>query len=162
MSKYYYTDGKERFGPFTLEELAAKNISKDTMVWMEGLADWIPAGNLADLQSLFASGGPQIPPIGASYGPPMMEKPPKNWLVESILVTLLCCLPFGIVGIIHATKVETLWNSGQRDAAIQASQNAGKWVRIGFFAGIAAYVIYGLLMVFGIVAGLGSAYNSQM
>lgn len=86
-----------------------------------------------------------------------MEKPPKNYLVESILVTLLCCLPFGIVGIIHATKVETLWNSGQRDAALKASNDAGKWVRIGFFCGLAVYVIYGLLMVFGIVAGIGAS-----
>ncbi len=162
MSKYYYTDGKERFGPFTLEELGAKNISKETMVWMEGLADWIPAGNLAELQSLFPLAGPQIPPVGVPYGPIMMEKPPKNWLVESILITLLCCLPFGIVGIINATKVDTLWNAGQRDAAIKASQDAGKWVRIGFFVGIACYLIYGVLMIFGLVAGLGSAYNNQM
>ena len=27
---------------------------------------------------------------------------PKTWLVESILVTLFCCLPFGIVGIVNA------------------------------------------------------------
>ncbi len=28
--------------------------------------------------------------------------PPKNHLVEAILVTLFCCLPFGIVGIVNA------------------------------------------------------------
>jgi hypothetical protein len=162
MSKYYYTDGKERFGPFTLEELATKNISRETMVWMEGLTDWLPAGNLAELQSLFPVGGPQVPPVGAPYSNMMMEKPPKNWLVESILVTLLCCLPFGIIGIVNATKVESLWNTGQRDAALKASKDAGKWVRIGFFCGIAIYVIYGLMMVFGLVAGLGGAYNNQM
>jgi len=162
MSKYYYTDGKERFGPFTLEELGAKNISKETMVWMEGLADWIPAGNLAELQSLFLQSGPQIPPIGVPYQPMMMEKPPKNWLVESILVTILCCLPFGIVGIINATKVETLWNTGQRDAAIKASQDAGKWVRIGFFVGIATYIVVALLEIFGLMVGLGALSNNQM
>ena len=131
------------------------------MVWMEGLTDWIPAGNMAELQSLFPVGGTQVPPVGAPYANTMMEKPPKNWLVESILVTILCCLPFGIVGIINATKVEGLWNSGQRDAAIKASKDAGKWVRIGFFCGIAVFVIYGLLMVFGLVAGF-SGMNNQM
>jgi len=162
MSKYYYTDGKERFGPFTLEELAARNITRETMVWMEGLTDWLPAGNLAELQSLFPPGGPQVPPMGAPYASTsMMEKPPKNWLVESILVTILCCIPFGIVGIIHATKVENLWNTGQRDAAMKASRDAGKWVRIGFFCGLAVYVIWGLMMVFGVVAGLGGAYNEM-
>ena len=38
--------------------------------------------------------------------------PPKNWLVESILVTVLCCLPFGIAGIVNASKVEVLFLSG--------------------------------------------------
>ena len=162
MSKYYYTDGKERFGPFSLEELGSKRISKETLVWMEGLTDWIPAGNLAELQTLFPMGLPNIPPVGSPYSPVMMEKPPKNWLVESILVTLLFCIPFGIVGIVYATKVETLWNSGQQEAAIKASKDAGKWVRIGFFCGIAVYVIYGLLMIFGLVAGFSPMLNNEM
>jgi hypothetical protein len=162
MSKYYYTDGKERFGPFTLEDLSSRNITRETMVWMEGLADWIPAGNLAELQSLFPAVTSQVPPISTPSGSVMGEKPPKNWLVESILVTILCCLPFGIVGIIYATKVESLWNSGQRDAAIKASQDAGKWVRIGFFIGIAGIIIYILLMIFGLVAGLSPMLHNEM
>ena len=161
MSKYYYTDGKERFGPFTLEELAAKNISRDTMVWMEGLTDWIPAGNLTELQSLFSAGGPQVPPVGAPYVNLMMEKPPKNWLVESIIVTILCCIPFGIVGIVFATKVEGLWNSGQRDAALKASRDAGKWVKIGFFCGLAVWIISIIyyVVILGVMFG---AANNQM
>lgn len=38
--------------------------------------------------------------------------PPKNHLVEAILVTLFCCLPFGIVGIINAARVENAFYSG--------------------------------------------------
>jgi hypothetical protein len=162
MSKYYYTDGKERFGPFSLEELGGKKISKETLVWMEGLTDWIPAGNLAELQPLFPMGMPNIPPVSSPYNPVMMEKPPKNWLVESILVTLLCCLPFGIVGIVYATKVESLWVSGQHEASIKASKDAGKWVRIGFFCGIAVYVLYGLAMIFGLVASFSPIMNNEM
>ena len=30
---------------------------------------------------------------------------PKTWMAESILVTILCCLPFGIIGIVNAAKV---------------------------------------------------------
>ena len=32
---------------------------------------------------------------------------PKNWLVESILVTIFCCLPFGIAGIVFASQVNS-------------------------------------------------------
>ncbi|MDF1550218.1 MAG: CD225/dispanin family protein [Bacteroidales bacterium] len=68
-------------------------------------------------------------------------QPPKTWLVESILVTILCCLPFGIIGIINASKVEAKFNEGAVDEAKKLSQDAGKWTKIGFFLGLAVYVI---------------------
>ena len=153
MAQYYYTDGKERFGPFSEEELKGKNLTGTTLVWKEGMSDWMPLTQVPELQSLLSSSGPSgIPPVIEPIGMP--ELPPKNWLIESILVTLLCCLPLGIVGIINAGKVESLWNSGQREAALKASLEAAKWVKIGFFVGITLYGLYFLLMVFGVVAGL--------
>lgn len=44
MKKYFYTDGKDKFGPFTLEELKEKEISRETLVWFQELNDWKPAG----------------------------------------------------------------------------------------------------------------------
>ena len=58
---------------------------------------------------------------------------PKTWLVESILVTLFCCLPFGIVGIIQASKVNSLYMQGLHDEAEETSKSAGKLNKIGFF-----------------------------
>lgn len=66
---------------------------------------------------------------------------PKTWLVESILVTLFCCLPFGIVGIIQASKVNSLYMQGLHDEAEETSKSAGKWTKIGFFCGLACIVI---------------------
>ena len=77
--------------------------------------------------------------------------PPKNWLVESILVTLFCCLPFGIAGIVFAAQVNSKWAAGDYNGALQASKDAGKWTKIGFFVGIAAAIIYCIVFfVFGI------------
>jgi heme/copper-type cytochrome/quinol oxidase subunit 2 len=73
---------------------------------------------------------------------------PKNWLVESILVTILCCLPFGIVGIINAAQVSTKYASGDYAGAERASQEAGKWTKIGFWIGIAVVVLYVLAVFF--------------
>jgi len=67
---------------------------------------------------------------------------PKTWLAESILVTLFCCLPFGIVGIINASKVESQFNAGNIDGAIGASEEAKKWTNISFWIGIVVGVIY--------------------
>ena len=82
------------------------------------------------------------------------QTPPKNWLVESILVTIFCCLPFGIAGIVNAAAVNTKIATGDLVGAAQSSQQAAKWTKIAFFAGIAIYVIYAILMVMGIGASM--------
>ena len=68
--------------------------------------------------------------------------PPKNYLVESILVTIFCCLPFGIVGIINANKVNTLHAQGDMAGAEQAAADAKKWTKIGFIIGLVVLVLY--------------------
>jgi len=73
---------------------------------------------------------------------PMRTSPPKTYLAESILVTLFCCLPFGIVGIVHAAKVESAFNSGDQDGAERASSEAKKWTMIGFWIGIVGLSLY--------------------
>ncbi|WP_462358335.1 CD225/dispanin family protein [Phocaeicola coprocola] len=70
---------------------------------------------------------------------------PKTWMTESILVTLFCCLPFGIVGIINASKVSSLYTQGNYAASLQASINAKKWTKIGFFIGLAVIIMYLLI-----------------
>ena len=100
------------------------------------------------------------PNPGAPYGGvPPIGPPPKNWLVESILVTLFCCLPFGIVGIINASKVNTLLASGDYAGAQAASVQAGKWVKYGLIAGGIFVVLY---IVFVVVMGVGAGVLGAM
>lgn len=49
---------------------------------------------------------------------------PKTYMAESILVTLFCCLPFGVVGIINASKVSSLYAAGNVELAQAASLDA--------------------------------------
>ena len=74
---------------------------------------------------------------------------PKNYLVESILVTLLCCLPLGIVGIIFASQVNSKYDAGDIDGAIKASKDAKKFMTWGLIAGIIIVVLY-LIFILGI------------
>jgi hypothetical protein len=67
---------------------------------------------------------------------------PKTWLTQSILATIFCCVPFGIVGIVNASKVESLYNSGDIDGAYQASKDAAKWVKLSFWLGLVGSIIY--------------------
>jgi hypothetical protein len=78
-------------------------------------------------------------------GAPIQPRP-KNWLVESILVTIFCCLPFGIVGIVYASAVNSKYDSGDYAGALYQSQQAGKWTKIGFWLGLAVIVIYFILV----------------
>lgn len=73
-----------------------------------------------------------------------MPPKPENYLVWAILTTVCCCLPFGIVAIIKACKVNTLYAGKMYAAAELASQDAKKWCVIAALTGLVASVIYGI------------------
>lgn len=77
---------------------------------------------------------------------------PDSNLVWGILTTLLCCLPFGIVSIIYAAQVDTLWVQGLYDESRAASKKAGKWA---MWAAISFAIV--LILYFILVFGLGFA-----
>ncbi len=77
------------------------------------------------------------------------QERPKNYLVESILVTIFCCLPLGIVGIINASKVNSEFEQGNFEEANKASASAKKWAKYGLIAGIIGIVGY-LIFMFAI------------
>ena len=58
MSEYYYHDGQDRHGPFTIEELKAKGINANTPIWKEGFTDWVKAGAIEELRPVFRSEPP--------------------------------------------------------------------------------------------------------
>lgn len=87
--------------------------------------------------------------------PPAGGFPPKNWLVESILVTLFCCLSLGIVGIINAASVDTKYMYGDVEGANRAAQTAKSMVLISAALGILAVAVY-IIFVGGLVI-LGAA-----
>ncbi|SNR31863.1 CD225/dispanin family protein [Lutibacter flavus] len=71
----------------------------------------------------------------------MEQKQPKNYLVESILVTIFCCQPFGIVGIVFASQVNSKFSIGDYEGALKASKNARNWMNWGLIAGILIFVL---------------------
>lgn len=165
-NSYFYLQDAESVGPFTIKALKAQNISKETKIWCSGMKDWIPAGEVEEVKHIFEQEAnyndfSELPP------PPPSEKdnrnqsernyipnnyPPKTYLLESIIVTIFCCFPFGLIGIIHAIKVENSFYAGNYNEAIYASKNAGKWTKIGFIIGILTYI---LLIIFPILAMMG-------
>lgn len=150
--KFFIVENNQQTGPFTIEEMAAHGVTPSTPVWREGMSDWAPAGNLPELAPLFSSAGP-VPPPAQSFDAGT-EVCPKTWLAESILVTLFCCIPFGIVGIVKASSVSSKFSVGDFAGARNASADAKKWTTIGFICGIVWIVIYILFCVFGAMLGI--------
>lgn len=49
MKKYFYAINEDQNGPFSLDEILTKNLDKDTLVWHEGLADWVRLSEIPEL-----------------------------------------------------------------------------------------------------------------
>ena len=154
MKKYFYSNGTDKLGPFSLEELKEKNIGSDTQIWFEGLDEWKPASEFPELSNLFGLTPPPVPGTGSNVKNTGSNRPPKTWLVESILATLFCCLPFGIAGIVNASKVESRFHAGDIEASERASAEAKKWTTISFGVGLAGLVIYLIIMIIGVASGM--------
>lgn len=112
---------------------------------------------------------PPPPPGSGGYGAPppsdggMGAAPPDNKLVWSILATIFCCLPFGIVAIIKSAEVNSKWAAGDQEGARQSAADAGKWIKWSVIVGIIAIVVsigFWLLALAGIVASGGGTVGT--
>ena len=72
--------GGQQYGPYNMDMcrqmVAVGQLTPQTMVWMEGLPAWAPAGTVPVLQALFAPpvapSMPPLPPTNGSVPPPLM------------------------------------------------------------------------------------------
>lgn len=181
MNRYFYIDSEgNQKGTFTPEELRNEQIRKETQVWTQGMPEWQRAYDVVELQRLF-----EISPTATTQYVEQTPTPqnhyqqtaaenlpamPKSWMVESILVTilpfLLCGNVFallGIIAIVNASKVESLYHSGLYVQSKEASDNAARWTKITMWIAIGAILlgIIGIVIFvsfFGSLAGIGNAF----
>ena len=79
---------------------------------------------------------------------------PNNNMALAIFTTICCCLPLGIVAIVKANSVDSLYMAKQYTAAIMAANEAKKWSLIGIFSSLIIWVVY--ILFFGGLAAIGS------
>ena len=94
---YYFANGAEQRGPFTLEELAGFGLRPDTLVWREGMLDWQRADSIPGLLSIPAPASDNaqstLPPIVQpvlQYCPPQSS---SNGLAVASLVLGIVSIP---------------------------------------------------------------------
>jgi len=88
MPEWFYVDNGEQAGPASASELQQKavagQIQPDTLVWKEGMADWTPYSQVAELQVTSAPNGPApaAPVTGIAPADPARQPTPQP--VESV------------------------------------------------------------------------------
>lgn len=75
-----------------------------------------------------------------------------NYLMQSVLVTLCCCMPFGVVAIIFAAQVNTKVAAGDIAGARDYSKKAKIWSWVSFGAGALIGLIYAAAGILGSLA----------
>jgi predicted secreted protein len=116
---------------------------------------------LADAPELAATTGPPIAGVGS---PPSLWAPPgapvsrdvPSYMVQSILVTLFCCIPFGIPAIVNASQVETKVRLGDLAGALESSRKARLWCWWAFLPSAVAVGLYFVAALVAIVLEGGS------
>ncbi|MBI5866002.1 MAG: DUF4339 domain-containing protein, partial [Planctomycetes bacterium] len=63
---FFVAINNQQAGPFDLGALRqharSGSLTRETLVWKQGMASWTPAGQVAELASLFAPVPPPLPP----------------------------------------------------------------------------------------------------
>ncbi len=91
---------------------------------------------------------PPPPPPGYPPQPPAGQAPNSN-LVWSILVTIFCCIPFGIVAIVKSSQVNGLWAQGRYADAQAAADSARKWIIWSVVVGL---IVNAIVITFNVMS----------
>lgn len=106
-----------------------------------------------NLKEQAAPAAPQAAPAQPQFQAAAPAPQISNYLVQSILVTLFCCLPLGVVAIIFAAQVNGKLAAGDVEGAKSSAKTAKTLCWVSFGGGLAFMILYVILMVLGIAAG---------
>ena len=87
---------------------------------------------------------------------------PSNHLALAIIVTLMCCIPLGIVSIVYSGKVDTALSKGDISEAESMSRKARNWAIAGIIISAASVIMYFIIMfIFVSMGTIGSIWEAQ-
>lgn len=159
MNEYYIAKPgtQQPMGPMNVEQIRMGmqqgSITPDCVYCTPEMPQWKPLNTLPGLTPAgVPMGVPQPMGGGMPYGQVPMQPQPNNYLVWSILVTVLCCVPFGIVAIIKSNEVNTFWAQGRVNEAKQAAEAAKKWCIYGVVGSVIGIILYILLIAVSVAA----------
>ncbi|THJ74053.1 CD225/dispanin family protein [Candidatus Frankia alpina] len=90
---------------------------------------------------------------GQQAGSGGADRPIRTYLWQSLVATLLCCLPTGIVAIVYATQAQTRLQAGDLLGARQASGRARRWCIVSLIAfAVVLLVVVAIVIIVAIAS----------
>ena len=154
MDLYFYLDQNgQQQGPVAANELPKYGVTRNIQVWKQGMSSWQTAGSIPELSDI-------LPPntITPAVTPPQQPPKPDNLMVWSVLTTLLCFLPTGIVAIIFSNKVDNLWALKDYTGAQQAAHSAKIWCLVSLGLAVGSLIL-AYIWLFVIIGGAWSIFR---
>ncbi|MDE7159813.1 MAG: CD225/dispanin family protein [Muribaculaceae bacterium] len=100
-----------------------------------------------------SAAAPEQPQGSHTANPHGVEEPmPPTYLVWSVVMTVLCCLPAGVVAIVFSSMVSSKYYAGDIEGAKRCSRRAEIWIIASFVAG----VLWNTLYIPMVIAGWGN------
>ncbi len=120
MSKYFYTDGTKKFGPFSKGELRSKNLSRESKIWYYGMNDCTELSKVPELSDVLNSIPPELKTKptnkelkdkiepqpeqnqekGTITSPPKQKKKSSSiskWLIAIVVIVLVSFFTYSVI-----------------------------------------------------------------
>jgi hypothetical protein len=75
MKKYFYTDGTNKYGPYSKDELLLQKITRNTKIWYLGIDKWTELSNIQEFDDFTLSIPPEIKKSKTNNQKIIVEKP---------------------------------------------------------------------------------------
>lgn len=120
MRKFYIEKNGQQSEALTLDQLIENGVTRETMIWTEGMTNWDKAGNVTDVQSIFTR---IPPPLRTAVPPPIsigtdVEKSSFLGANRSKILMLSTAIVFVLV------LVYSFGNKSSSDMEIQTFENS--------------------------------------
>jgi len=75
------------------------------------------------------------------------ERPVRTYLWQSLVATLLCCLPTGAIALVYAAMAQNRLQTGDLAGARDASDRARRWCVVSVIAFVVVMLLYVVAVV---------------
>lgn len=149
--KFYAHINDEKVGPVDAATLKTLGVTRETLVWYKGLAEWTPAADAYEAAVVlgFAEPKPEAEEKPAAVETAEVIEPdylPRTQIALSVIVTLLMGSPFSIMAIVFNCIAKARYQNGEYESGAHSCLVARKWlsvaITVGVIVNLFAYFFY--------------------